>query len=111
MELVHPDIPRGHIRHALFDFDGTLSLIREGWRDVMIPLMVELLLQTPRHESESELHAIVTEFVDRLTGEQTIYQMIQLCEEITKRGGDTADPLDTKRCTTRACGGASSIAW
>ena len=24
-------------RHALFDFDGTLSLIREGWPDVMVP--------------------------------------------------------------------------
>ena len=28
-------------RHVLFDFDGTLSLIREGWPDVMIPMMVE----------------------------------------------------------------------
>ncbi len=97
MEIINPKILRGHIRHALFDFDGTLSLIREGWRDVMIPLMVELLLQTPRHESETELRAVVTEFVDRLTGKQTIYQMIQLCEEIAKRGGRAAEPLVYKR--------------
>ncbi|MDE3089174.1 MAG: HAD family hydrolase [Chloroflexota bacterium] len=98
MEIVNPNIPRGpqRVRHALFDFDGTLSLIREGWRDVMIPLMVELLLQTPRHESETELHAVVAEFVDRLTGKQTIYQMIQLYEEIDKRGGSAADPLEYK---------------
>ena len=96
MEIINSNISRGHIRHALFDFDGTLSLIREGWRDVMIPLMVELLLQTPRHESETELRAVVADFVDRLTGRQTIYQMIQLCAEIEKRGGTPQDPLDYK---------------
>jgi phosphoglycolate phosphatase len=97
IEIINPNLPRGHIRHALFDFDGTLSLIREGWRDVMIPLMVELLLQTPRHESETELRAVVAEFVDRLTGKQTIYQMIQLCEEIVKRGGTAAEPAEYKQ--------------
>jgi phosphoglycolate phosphatase len=97
IEIVNPGIARGQIRHALFDFDGTLSLIREGWRDVMIPLMVELLLQTPRHEAEPELRAVVAEFVDRLTGKQTIYQMIQLCEEIAKRGGKAAEPLEYKK--------------
>jgi hypothetical protein len=33
-------------RHVLFDFDGTLSLIREGWPEIMIPMMVELLEAT-----------------------------------------------------------------
>jgi phosphoglycolate phosphatase len=97
VEVITHNIPRGHIRHALFDFDGTLSLIREGWRDVMIPLMVELLLQTPRHESEPELCALVADYVDRLTGRQTIYQMIRLGEEIEKRGGQAAAPLEYKK--------------
>ena len=30
--------PRPQISHVLFDFDGTLSLIREGWPDVMVPM-------------------------------------------------------------------------
>jgi len=97
IEIIHDHIVRGRIRHALFDFDGTLSLIREGWQGVMIPLMVELLLATPDHESEAELHAVVTEFVTRLTGKQTIYQMIQLADEIARRGGQPADPLVYKR--------------
>lgn len=97
MEIINPNISRGNICHALFDFDGTISLIREGWREVMIPLMVELLLQTPQHESEAELRQVVVEFVDRLTGKQTIYQMIQLCDEIAKRGGEPVDPLEYKR--------------
>jgi len=92
-EIVHDHIERGRIRHALFDFDGTLSLIRAGWQGVMIPMMVELLLETPLHESETQLHAVVTDFVTRLTGKQTIYQMIQLAEEIKQRGGQPADPL------------------
>ncbi len=97
IEIINPNIPRGNVRHALFDFDGTISLIREGWRNVMIPLMVELLLQTPHHESEAEIRQVVAEFVDHLTGKQTIYQMLQLCEEITKRSGEPADPLTYKR--------------
>lgn len=97
IEIINPPVLRGRIRHALFDFDGTLSLIREGWQGVMIPMMVELLSQTPAHESEAELHAVVTDYVTRLTGKQTIYQMIQLAEEIARRGGRPEDPLVYKR--------------
>jgi phosphoglycolate phosphatase len=93
IEIIHNHIERGHIRHALFDFDGTVSLIREGWQPVMTSMMVDLLLQTPTHESEAELRSVVTEYVTRLTGKQTIYQMIQLAEEINKRGGQPQDPL------------------
>ena len=96
IEIITPYVPRGHIRHALFDFDGTVSLIREGWQGVMIPIMVEVLLETPMHESEEGLCAVVTEFVDRLTGKQTIYQMIQLCQEVRQRGGEPLAPLEYK---------------
>ena len=96
LEIINTGITRGQIRHALFDFDGTLSLIRQGWQEVMISMMVELLLQTPGHESEGELRAIVTEFVDLLTGKQTIYQMIHLAEEVEARGGEAQDPVAYK---------------
>ena len=33
--------------HVLFDFDGTLSLIREGWPQVMTPMFVEMLPPLP----------------------------------------------------------------
>ncbi len=96
IEIVNDHIERGRIRFALFDFDGTVSLIREGWQGVMIPMMVELLLETPAHESEAELTCVVTEFVTRLTGKQTIYQMIQLAEEVEKRGASPLDPMEYK---------------
>lgn len=96
IEIVNHHLDRGHVRHALFDFDGTISLIREGWQQVMVPMMVEVLLELHTGETEAELTALVTEFVDRLTGKQTIYQMIQLCEEVRIRGGHPLDPLDYK---------------
>jgi len=93
IEIVNPDIERGRIRSVLFDFDGTLSLIREGWQAVMVPMMVEILLELGTGEGEQELTGVVTEFVDRLTGKQTIYQMIELCAQIERRGGQPRDPL------------------
>ncbi|MHB1296465.1 MAG: HAD family hydrolase [Anaerolineae bacterium] len=96
IEIIRTDIPRGKIRHALFDFDGTLSLIREGWQQVMVPMMVDELMTTPRHESREEIVTVVQEFVDRLTGQQTIYQMLQLVEEVRLRGGEPLDALDYK---------------
>ena len=84
-------------RVALFDFDGTLSLIRAGWIDVMVPMMVEELVATNSGESEAELTEIVREFVGNLTGRQTIYQMMALADEMNKRGGSPEDPLVYKK--------------
>lgn len=85
-------VPRAGISHVLFDFDGTLSLIRQGWPDVMLPMFVELL---PRRadQSEADDRALLHDDIMRLNGKQTIYQMIQLAERIRERGGTPRDPL------------------
>lgn len=93
IEILRQGAVATNARVALFDFDGTLSLIRAGWVEVMVPMMVEELVALNTGEPEAELTAIVHEFVGRLTGKQTIYQMIALCEEIEKRGGKPQDPL------------------
>src|SRR5947199_4981234 len=95
-EVLHPDLPRGRFRAVLFDFDGTLSLIREGWPQVMIPMMVDVLRATKTGETDAELTVAVEEFVMRLNGRQTIYQMIQLAEEVSRRGGTPLEPLAYK---------------
>jgi phosphoglycolate phosphatase len=84
--------PRPHVSHVLFDFDGTLSLIRQGWPDVMVPMFVELLPRRPA-ESEEDLRRLAFEDIMRLNGKQTIYQMIQLAERIKERGGEPREPL------------------
>lgn len=96
IEIVNQNITRGQIKFAIFDFDGTISLIREGWQGIMIPMMVDILFSTPEHESRYELENEVRTFVAKTTGKQTIYQMIQLVEEIKKRGGSPEDPIDYK---------------
>jgi phosphoglycolate phosphatase len=98
IEIINPHLRSARIRfrHALFDFDGTVSLIREGWQQVMIPMMVEILLATPEAEDEATITQVVTDFVTRLTGKQTIYQMIQLAAEVERRGGQPLEPLAYK---------------
>src|SRR5258706_10725804 len=93
LEILRPDLPRGRFRSALFDFDGTLSLIREGWPQVMIPMMVDVLQQAGARETGAILAGQVEEFVMRLNGRQTIYQMIHLAEEVRRRGGTPLEPL------------------
>lgn len=92
-EIINPAIPRGTVKFAIFDFDGTISLIREGWQQIMIPMMVKILMQTPNHESEQDIEQVVRTYVANTTGKQTIYQMIRLAEEIEKRGGSPEEPL------------------
>jgi phosphoglycolate phosphatase len=96
IEVVRPAVKRGHFHSVLFDFDGTLSLIREGWQQVMLPMMVEELRRTGTAETDEHLRAVVDTFVARLTGKQTIYQMIQLVEEVRLRGGQPLEPLAYK---------------
>ncbi len=96
MEIITPRQPGNQIRHALFDFDGTISLIREGWQDIMLPMMFEKLRPIEQHLDDDALRHLIRDYVTRLTGKQTIYQMIELADQIRKRGGTPLDPLDYK---------------
>ena len=84
--------PRPTVSHVLFDFDGTLSLIREGWPGVMVPMFAEML---PRRADESDeiIRRLMFEDIMRLNGKQTIYQMIQFAERVKERGGQPREPL------------------
>jgi len=84
--------PRPRITHVLFDFDGTLSLVREGWPEVMVPMFAEFLPSLP-DEAEEQRRQLCLDDIMRLNGKQTIYQMIQLAERIKERGGTPQEPL------------------
>jgi phosphoglycolate phosphatase len=58
--------------------------------------MVDVLRETGTLESRDELTARVEEFVMQLNGRQTIYQMMQLADEVRRRGGKPAEPLEYK---------------
>ena len=98
LEIIRSPRPTAFPKAAVLDFDGTLSLIREGWQQVMIPLFVEVLADTPggRQEPEEVIHRCARDFVDFLTGKQTIYQCIRLVEEVAARGGTPLEAMDYK---------------
>ena len=93
MEFVCEGRP-GDFRYAVLDFDGTISLIREGWQGIMIPYFTDELAKAPGAKDipHADIELKVREFVTLLTGKQTIYQCIQLAEEITALGGTPEDP-------------------
>jgi phosphoglycolate phosphatase-like HAD superfamily hydrolase len=97
IEIIQAAADCGRFAHVLFDFDGTLSLIREGWPEVMVPMMVEVLLETGTDETPDALRRLAYEFVMQLNGKQTIYQMIRLAEEVSRRGGSPEQPLVYKQ--------------
>jgi phosphoglycolate phosphatase-like HAD superfamily hydrolase len=94
IEVVNPNATRGNFKHAVLDFDGTISLIREGWQQIMIPYFTEELLDTPRgrDKARAEVEAFARDFIYVLTGKQTIYQCIRLAEEVAGFGGTPLEP-------------------
>lgn len=65
--------------------------------DVMVPMCVEELAGLGTGESNEQLTAAVEDFVWRLTGKETIYQMMALADAVRARGGVPAEPLTYKR--------------
>jgi phosphoglycolate phosphatase-like HAD superfamily hydrolase len=97
VENIRPGVSARNARVVLFDFDGTLSLIRSGWMNVMVPMMVEILADLKTGETEDQLRAVVEDFVWRLTGKETIYQMMAFADAIKARGGEPLEPLAYKK--------------
>lgn len=78
------------IRHAIFDHDGTISTLRQGWENIMEPMMVRSILGE-RYEDADEVlyHKVVDtsrKFIDRTTGIQTLVQMQGLIELVRQFG-------------------------
>lgn len=97
MEIVNAGVT-GKFEYAVLDFDGTLSLIREGWQQIMIPYFIDELAKAPGASvlTEEEISYKVRDFITLLTGKQTIYQCIRLVEEIKALGGVPEDPQTYK---------------
>ncbi len=83
IEIIN-EVERGRIRHALFDFDGTVSLLREGWQGIMAPVMMEVICgdTEPTPEIAQEVH----EMIEETTGIQTIQQMEILVKMVRDHG-------------------------
>ena len=78
------------IKHVIFDHDGTISTLREGWELIMAPMMIKAVLGDKFYEADKTLyHKIesrVCEFIDKTTGIQTLMQMKILLDVIREFG-------------------------
>jgi sugar/nucleoside kinase (ribokinase family)/phosphoglycolate phosphatase-like HAD superfamily hydrolase len=72
--------------HIIFDHDGTLSTLRQGWEKIMEPMMVRSILGD-RDADESlydHVVAAVRDYIDRTTGIQTLVQMLGLVQLVKR---------------------------
>ena len=97
IEVINPDVELGRVRHALFDHDGTLSALRQGWEAIMEPVMVRSILGPHYdHADEATYRRVVDrvrDYIDRSTGVQTIVQMDALVEMVRDAGLVPADDV------------------
>ncbi len=78
------------ITHAIFDHDGTISTLREGWEQIMGPMMIKAILGKKFSEADEALyHKVqtrVADYIDKTTGIQTLVQMKGLVELVREFG-------------------------
>jgi len=79
-----------NIRFAIFDHDGTISTLREGWEEIMAPMMIKAVLGNLYQDADEALyHKVqtrVADFIDKTTGIQTLVQMKGLVELVIEFG-------------------------
>lgn len=76
--------------HAIFDNDGTVSTLRQGWEEVMEPMMVRAILGPASDGADFSTRRRVLErvrdYIDKTTGVQTLVQMKGLAEMVRELG-------------------------
>ncbi len=95
MEILNTNTPKTPIKAMLFDFDGTISTLRCGWEEVMLPVFMEFL--DDGKCDKTELRAKCEKYIDESTGIQTILQMKWLKEQVEKSGREPLDIWDYKK--------------
>ncbi|MEI8112486.1 MAG: PfkB family carbohydrate kinase, partial [Bacteroidia bacterium] len=90
IEIVNKWEEKLQIKHAIFDHDGTISTLREGWELIMGPMMMKAILGDQYLKADEALYQKVqnrvNEFIDKTTGIQTLVQMQGLIALIREFG-------------------------
>lgn len=94
---IHRDF---RIKYAIFDNDGTLSTLREGWEQIMSPMMIKAILgekyRVPDKSDYNKVKSTVNQLIDKTTGIQTLRQMQMLVRLITEFGFVPSDQILTE---------------
>jgi rfaE bifunctional protein kinase chain/domain len=90
IEIVNRWKEKPEIKHAIFDHDGTISTLREGWELIMAPMMIKSILGDHYNEVDDgtyrKIKSGVQEYIDKTTGIQTLAQMHGLLGMISEYG-------------------------
>ena len=83
--------PRGHnYTHFIFDHDGTISTLRQGWDEDMEPMMMDAIVGDRREVipklSMERIEKRVRQLIEETTGVQTLVQMQYLSELVREYG-------------------------
>lgn len=97
IEIINKWKEKLQIKHAIFDHDGTISTLREGWELIMSPMMIKAILGEKYNTSDEALYqnvqTRVDEFIDKTTGIQTLAQMKGLLDLIREFGYVTGEKM------------------
>jgi len=100
IELCCESLPLGTIKHAVFDHDGTISTLRQGWEEIMAPVMTKAILGDDYETADETLYHKarnrVLDYIDKSTGIQTIVQMDALVEMVAEFDLVPADKIHDK---------------
>ncbi len=81
---MRPSKEKKYPQYAIFDLDGTISALREGWDSIMKESMLSFI-SGPHYSSltSSELKSLgdtIDVLIKKTTGVQTIIQMVEMCD-------------------------------
>ena len=97
IEIVNEWPEKLNISHAIFDHDGTISTLREGWEHIMQPMMIKAILGEHFQDADEALYhkvqARVVDFIDKTTGIQTLVQMKGLVDLVKEFGQVPEDQI------------------
>ena len=90
IEIINEWKEKLNVKYAIFDHDGTISTLREGWELIMAPMMIKAVLGEKYKEAGMDVYQKVEdrikEFIDKTTGIQTLVQMKGLLDIIREFG-------------------------
>ena len=86
IEIINSWPANTEIKYAIFDHDGTISTLREGWEQIMAPMMIKAIMGDKYLSADESLYnkvkERVAEMIDKTTGIQTLMQMSILIDLI-----------------------------
>ena len=103
VEIIHSGARAPHAKIALFDFDGTISLIRTGWMEVMVPMMVEILAEPENRRDRRRAPRRRRGLRLAPTGKETMYQMIELANQVKPAAARRSIRSNTSTTISTAC--------